>query len=284
MSTSSVRNFYQTLGAKLTTIYPQHEAQNIASILIEETTGYSKMRFLMEDIELDENQFIQLMSATKRLLQHEPLQHVLGKAWFYNLEFHVNSSVLIPRPETEELVQWIIENSKTQQRLLDIGTGSGCIPITLSKHTNRCNISGFDISEKALIVAEKNNSSHAAEVHFRKCDILQWNKFVGSAEKWDIIISNPPYIRESEAKQMQKNVLQNEPHIALFVPDNDALLFYYTIADFAKKHLNSGGYLFFEINEAYGSQTVKMLAEKGFTGIELRKDIHQKDRMIMASL
>lgn len=216
----------------------------------------------------------------ERLRNNEPIQYVLGETEFYGLNFKVNSSVLIPRPETEELVEWILlETKQTNPHLLDVGTGSGCIAITLAKHLDNSTVDAWDISDKALEVAFDNAAINNVSVKFSKVDVL---KPLTINNHFDIIVSNPPYIADSEKKNMEKNVLDFEPSEALFVPNNESLIFYDRIADIAQKLLNNNGLLYFEINQAKGGEIVELLQRKGFADVELKKDISGNYRMIRA--
>jgi len=210
------------------------------------------------------------------LKTNKPIQHIIGEAEFYGLKFKVNEHTLIPRPETEELVQWILEHKFTSA--LDIGTGTGCIPIALKKNKD-AEISAIDVSESALLVAKENAKINEVEINFLLQDILKTT----TLPKVDVIISNPPYVLDKEKELILANVLDNEPHLALFVPDNNPLLFYKKIADLAFTSLPKNGLLFFEINEHLGKETVAMLSAIGFVDIQLKKDINDKDRMIKAT-
>ena len=220
----------------------------------------------------------------QKLKEEFPIQYILGTAHFMDLDFKVDENVLIPRPETEELVYCIIQDAKKQAdsiQILDIGTGSGCIPICLKKELPKAQIFGVDVSEAALKVAKSNSKKHQLEVDFQVLDILDknaWNTF----GKLDVIVSNPPYIPLNEKELMRNNVLKFEPDLALFVENNDPLLFYRTIAEFAQKHLKSNGFLYYEINENYGKATVDLLIEMGFSDVELEQDMSGRDRMIRA--
>ncbi|RZL59919.1 MAG: peptide chain release factor N(5)-glutamine methyltransferase [Pedobacter sp.] len=220
-----------------------------------------------------------LIEVLKHLKTGKPVQQVLGESVFYGLRFNINDKVLIPRPETEELVDWVIKEIRDKKEsLLDIGTGSGCIPIAIKKHLPEISVSALDISAEALEVAKSNAKLNNVEINFVEADILKY-----SVDKsYDVIVSNPPYIRQLEKADMHENVLAHEPHSALFVSDENPLIFYNAICDFAIKNLNPNGYLFFEINEYLWEETLQLLIDKHFKNIELRKDMQGKDRMIMA--
>ena len=220
------------------------------------------------------------------LQQEKPIQYITGEAWFFGLQFDVNENTLIPRPETEELVEWIIESQKSKVQsqkceILDIGTGTGCIPISLKTNLPQANVSAIDVSEKALEVAKRNAVSNRVDISFIQADILEVEDL---SQYFDIIVSNPPYVRNLEKEEIKKNVLDYEPHLALFVEDTDALLFYRKIAQLALKNLAPNGLLFFEINQYLGKETVELLENMGFKNIELKKDIYGNDRMIRCSI
>ena len=219
------------------------------------------------------------------LQQEKPIQYITGEAWFYGLKFEVNENTLIPRPETEELVEWILNSLITQHptpfTILDIGTGSGCIPISLKANLPQANVSAIDVSEKALEVAKRNAVSNKVEVNFIQSNILEVEDL---NRHFDMIVSNPPYVRNLEKEEIKKNVLDYEPHLALFVEDTDALLFYRKIAQLALKNLAQNGLLFFEINQYLGKETVELLQNLGFKNIELKKDMYGNDRMIRCSI
>ena len=224
---------------------------------------------------LNKSQLSKIKQIVAELKTHKPIQYILGKTEFYGLKIKVNEHTLIPRPETEQLVDWILkENFVTA---LDIGTGSGCIPIALAKHTD-AKVLAIDVSEDALLIAEENAKNNEVEIDFIHQDILQTN----SLQKVDLIVSNPPYVLESEKEKMQENVLDYEPELALFVEDKNPLIFYKKIASLAINFLNENGKLFFEINAKFGKETIEMLADIGFVNIELKKDMNDKDRMIKA--
>ena len=219
------------------------------------------------------------------LQQEKPIQYITGEAWFYGLQFEVNENTLIPRPETEELVEWILNSPIIQHptpiTILDIGTGTGCIPISLKANLPQANVSAIDVSKQALEVAKRNAELNKVEVNFIQTNILEVENL---NQHFDVIVSNPPYVRNLEKQEIKKNVLDYEPHLALFVEDTDALLFYRKIAQLALKNLSPNGLLFFEINQYLGKETVELLENLGFKNIELKKDIYGNDRMIKCSI
>jgi release factor glutamine methyltransferase len=231
------------------------------------------------EITVEEEQYWD--SVLSQLKMQKPIQYILGETSFYGLTFQVNEHTLIPRPETEELVQWILETYPTNSQisLLDIGTGTGCIPITLKKKLPKVTVFALDVSEKALEVATKNASMNQVDVTFLQNDILATTTL---EQQFDVIVSNPPYVRELEKKEINTNVLKFEPHLALFVADNDALLFYRKIAQLAQEYLQPNGQLFFEINQYLGTEMIALVASYGFTEIELRQDVYGNDRMLRA--
>ena len=218
------------------------------------------------------------------LQQEKPIQYITGEAWFYGLKFEVNENTLIPRPETEELVEWILNSPiihhPSSMNILDIGTGTGCIPISLKANLPQANVSAIDVSEKALEVAKRNAKSNKVEINFIQTNILEVEDL---NQYFDIIVSNPPYVRNLEKEEIKKNVLDYEPHLALFVEDTDALLFYRKIAQLALKNLTPNGLLFFEINQYLGKETVELLQNIGFKNIELKKDMYGNDRMVKST-
>lgn len=266
-------------------IYSEGESNSILRIVFEDVFKIQKADYHRD---ISENEIETLKGIRNRLLENEPIQYILGEADFYGLKFRVNASVLIPRSETEELVYWILEVGKKEQKnpnfsLLDIGTGSGCIPITLKKKMPEWKISAIDIDNGALKIAQENADLNNVFVRFVQSDILD-KKGWSSESKYDIIVSNPPYIPGNEKHLMPANVLGFEPNIALFVTDENPLIFYETIADFALKNLKPGGNLFFEMNEFNAIQVKNLLNLKGFQNTEIRKDINGKNRMIRANL
>lgn len=290
-----IQEAYTQLMYQLFELYDDREAANIADWTIEHITGFKRIdRITNKQFPLNKSQQELLQTYTVQLLQHMPVQYVLHEAWFAGMNLYVDENVLIPRPETEELVEWLVEESKKSkiktclpdrqgQKVLDIGTGSGCIPVALKKKLPALDVHALDVSEGALNVAQKNADAQNTPINFYKADILDKTTWT-SLPKFDIIVSNPPYIKQSEEKDMRNNVLGHEPHLALFVPDEDALLFYRMIAEFSLKHLNESGKLFFEINEALGKEVKQLLHNYGYSEIELRKDLQGKDRMIKATV
>ncbi len=281
----SIQEAYKKLLFQLYELYDNREAANIADMVIEFVTGQRKTdRIIYKTIPLNFEQQEQLENLTQELLQYKPVQYVLKESWFSGMKFFVDESVLIPRPETEELIEWIIqeikENKITSDSVLDIGTGSGCIPISLKKRNEKYAVSALDISEGALKVAAKNANDLNAEINFICSDFLDeknWNEF----PVFDIIVSNPPYVKQSESETIRKIVIDFEPHLALFVPDEDPLLFYKKIARFGKDHLSKTGNIFVEINESLGKEATTLFRKENFT-VEVRKDMHGKDRMLKA--
>lgn len=264
--------------------YPLEEINSFFSWLAEHYLGYTRLDIsLQKDKMLLPESEALFYAALKRLQDHEPIQYIIGKTEFYGLPFKVTPATLIPRCETEELVAWIISNSKLQnpnfktESLLDIGTGTGCIAISLAKHLTNATLSALDISEAALHVAKENAILNNVTINFFQTDILTTASL---PSKFDIIVSNPPYVREQEKKQMQRNVLEHEPEGALYVSDKDPLLFYIKITSLAYKHLNPGGLLYFEINEYLSDEMKQLLEVSGFKNVALKKDIFGKFRMI----
>lgn len=297
-----------TTRSALLSYYDTREAAQICDWVLEHVSGKKRIDRLMDkEALLTADQQSRLAQILAELQSYRPIQYVLGEAWFAGMKFFVNEAVLIPRPETEELVEWMVEDTLNAERLtrnaeqeisniehrtpnteqgtkniLDIGTGSGCIPIALAKKLPHCSVSAIDVSEAALAVALKNAANLEADVQFLQTDFLdelQWPHL----PVIDIIVSNPPYIKVAEQENMARHVLDFEPSLALFVPDEDALLFYRKIAAFGKTHLRAEGGVFVEINEALGKETVTLFEQLGYT-VTLRKDLQGKDRMIKATL
>ena len=293
----SLKEYKKLFSETLKDIFPSTEIDTFFLYLMQEYLGFTRVDLVLQsDFIIDQNTKNLFDRALERLKNQEPIQYILGKTDFFGLPFLVDKNTLIPRPETEELVAWIIDeveilNNKSSPKisLLDIGTGSGCIPISLAKNIDFAAIYAIDISIKTLEVALKNADSNQVSISFFEMDILKTSNLdLLSKDKtqinFDIIVSNPPYVRESEKSAIDKNVLENEPHQALFVSDENPLVFYEKIADLALLHLSRNGLLFFEINQYLGNQTVNMLLKKGFKNIELRKDIFGNNRMIKANI
>lgn len=268
----------------LSELYPSEEVQSFFNILSEKYLNLSRIEIALNpERTISATEAEKFQKAILRLQNHEPIQYIIGETEFYGLPFKVNKHTLIPRPETEELVEWILSGFPPSgaRGILDIGTGSGCIAISLAKNLPNAKISALDISEEALKIAEANAKLNKVEVNFFQTDILAAETL---PKQYDVIVSNPPYVRELEKKQMQQNVLKYEPHSALYVKDEDPLLFYRAISRLAKNHLNPGGKLFFEINEYLAYEMTELLKAAGFKNIEIKKDIYGKDRMLKCKI
>jgi release factor glutamine methyltransferase len=276
----------QQLTTSLYELYDNREAANIADWVMEHVTGMRKIdRIMHKQSLLSPERVDQLQQYTRELLTHKPVQYVLHEAWFYGMAFYVDENVLIPRPETEELVEWIVSSLQpptSYLSILDIGTGSGCIPVSLKKKLPQAAIYACDVSEQALAVAAKNAATQQAPVQFLQADFLDAASWP-SLPAVDIIVSNPPYIPQHNESSMLQNVLAYEPHLALFVPNEDPLVFYEAIARFAQEKLRPGGMIFVEIHEDLGAQTKALFEAKGFTA-EVKKDFQGKDRMVKANV
>lgn len=264
--------------------YEADEAEALTRFLCTQLLGFSdKDYFLKPSVTLTSQQKSCLDDAVARLQNNEPIQYIVREADFCGLSFIVTPDVLIPRPETAELVQWIAEESNNAKDLLDIGTGSGCISISLAKKLPKTNIEGWDLSEAALSVASQNNLLNQTSVIFKQQDILHVPEPY-MIRRWDVIISNPPYITEVEKAQMKNNVLKWEPSMALFVPNEQPLLFYEAIARYGKQALRTGGSIYFEINPLYSNRICELLGTFGYKNIEVRKDLYDRNRMIKANI
>lgn len=264
---------------QLSTFYLKEEIRSISLWITEFVTKCSATQLLAFDVELTSEWKYQIDEIIEKLRKNYPIQYIIGEVEFCGLKFSVNENVLIPRTETAELVSWILQDEKPNT-ILDIGTGSGCIAISLAKQLNSAEVFAFDISSAALEVATENAiKNNVKNIHFKKTNILEP---YFDEEKYDLIVSNPPYITQSEKRDMQKQVIDFEPHIALFVEDFEPLIFYEKIAIFAQNHLQKNGALFFEINRLFGKQIINLLQNLNFSEIELRKDSFGNDRMIKA--
>ena len=282
---------------QLQTVYEEQEASNITGLVLEQVTGLSKTETVWKrEQEISEEAKQQLDLDIERLKKHEPIQYVMNKTWFYGMELYVDKNVLIPRPETEELVKWIVDDARetgknvfvrspveadetTLLKILDVGTGSGCIALALKKAMPKAEVWGCDLSEEALNVARRNGSSLDIRVDFQGVDFLdeEQQKFLPTV---DIIVSNPPYVPLKDKDQMHSNVVDHEPHTALFVTDNEPLVFYRALAEFGKRRLYEEGSIYMEIHEDLGAEVVRLFEEAGYQEVELRKDMQGKDRMV----
>lgn len=283
MKLSEIKQLFLT---SLTPFFPSEEIGSFFHLLASHYLGYIRFETVINASEeltaANESHFLR---ALERLKQQEPIQYILGTAHFYDLELKVNKYTLIPRPESEELVQWIIDDvkriSEKPIQILDIGTGSGCIAIALAKHLDGASVSALDISSEALEVARTNAERLEVNIDCIQADILSVNTL---PQQYDLIVSNPPYVRQLEKKAMNKNVLRFEPEQALYVSDEDPLLFYRTIAQLARMNIVEGGALYFEINEYLSKEMERMLKDEGYTSVALRNDMYGKPRMMKAQL
>jgi release factor glutamine methyltransferase len=283
----TIKHYRDYFIQELTPLYDAGEAESFFYLTLEAKHQLKRVDLALQpDLAFSESELKIWSFILEQLKKEIPIQYILGVTHFYGLEFEVNSAVLIPRPETEELVDWIIQNSKlkaqnSKLKILDIGTGSGCIAIALAKNLPNAQVFALDVSEKALATAKKNAEKNQVQLTFIHQSILET---VDLAQEFDIIVSNPPYVRELEKQEIKKNVLDNEPHLALFVEDNDALIFYRKIAQLAQKNLNPKGQLYFEINQYLGQEMLDLLRGMGFKNCELRQDIYGNDRMIQCAI
>ena len=280
----NLSTFYRNFIRDLQQIYSAHEAANITAMCFEKIAGITKSDVIKNpDLNLSEINIKNIETSLSELLLHKPVQYVLGEAWFYKLKFKVDEHVLIPRPETEELVNEINDFIKEScfKKIIDIGTGSGCIPIAIKKTFPETIVTAIDIDENAITVAKENASMIQTEINFFQMNFLDpanWNLF----EKFDVIISNPPYIPFSEKELMDKNVTNYEPHLALFVPNEKPLVFYEAIALFSKTHLAENGKIFMEVHENLAKEVSDLFSQHEFK-TEIKKDIFEKERMVMAT-
>ena len=281
-----IKNYKSQFVTQLLPIYDAQEVESFFYLIMENKRQLRRIDLALDiNLAFSETEIQEWNSILGKLKLQIPIQYILGSTEFYGLPFLVNENVLIPRPETEELVQWIISNNLTIQKsnnlkILDIGTGSGCIAISLAKNLPNATVFALDISEKALAISQKNAEINNVNVNFINKDILKINDFKDLTTQFDIIVSNPPYVRNLEKAEINKNVLDNEPHLALFVEDEDALIFYRKIAQLAQENLAENGQLYFEINQYLGKETKELVEKLNFQNIELRKDIYGNDRMI----
>ena len=269
----------------LSPLYSREEVKSFTSILFEHIIGLSRLKVHLNHQErIPDAKLTEFEEIIDRLKNYEPIQYIIGETEFYGLRFKVSPAVLIPRPETEELVDWVLKDYQNSRlNILDIGSGSGCIPIALAENLTHSTAEGWDISEEALTIARENAANNNVKVHFENLDILKWQTYQ-TQKMYDIIVSNPPYVTLSDKQSMLPNVTEYEPHLALFVPEEDPLVFYRKISDFALCHLRPGGRLYFEINEKLGDDLAILLENKSFKEVILRKDINGRDRMIRCTI
>ncbi|SFU73321.1 release factor glutamine methyltransferase [Pustulibacterium marinum] len=284
-----LKEFHKQFQETLSSLYEKGEVNTFFFMLTEAFLGINRLQLaLRPDLELTATDLAKMQQALEELKVERPIQYIIGKTEFYELEFLVNEDTLIPRPETEELVDWIVQDVKASenqsQRILDIGTGSGCIAISIANKLSKAEVSAIDLSEGALKVAHENAQLNSVTVNFVQQDILnvEESNALFQNESLHVVVSNPPYVRNTEKRDMRNNVLQYEPKTALFVTDEDPLIFYVRIADFASEKLIQGGVLYFEINQYLAEETQKMVESKGFYNVEIRKDLRGNFRMLKA--
>lgn len=283
-----IKDEFQAFYQSLLSLYKKREARHITHLVFEEVCGLSRLDLITKDnFSLPQVQQQILKEKLGQLIQHKPVQYVLGKCWFYRLPFYVNEHVLIPRPETEELAEWIIGEQANEKNnsgnktltILDAGTGSGCLAIALKNNIPDAHIIAIDISRQALQVAKQNALMNKADIEFRQRNMLEDNWLAGMSPL-DIIVSNPPYIPRKEKQSMPRNVVSFEPHEALFVPDNDPLVFYKALIECGRQQLKAGGKFFMEIHEALGNSVINLFEKSGFENIQLRRDLNGRNRMV----
>lgn len=281
-----LKTYKSTFLQELSSLYDEKEIESFFYVVLESFHNKKRIDLALNPaMEMDAMQLLRWESVLSDLKKEKPIQYILGETEFYGLPFLVNENTLIPRPETEELVDLIVVESRKSKveslKILDIGTGSGCIAISLAKNLPNAQVSAIDVSEKALATAQKNAEINKVDVNFILKNILETEVL---DENYDIIVSNPPYVRNLEKEEIKPNVLEYEPHLALFVDDNDALLFYRKIAELAKRNLSENGKLYFEINQYLGKETFELLEGMGFKNVILKKDIYENDRMISCEI
>ncbi len=294
--TMNIRQYRDQFIQKLSPLYGEDEAESFFYLILENKRQLKRVDLALNpDLVFSENEIVIWDELSKQLELEIPVQYLLGSTSFFGLEFLVNENVLIPRPETEELVEWIVQSQESKIKgqeiiiksqtsrikILDIGTGSGCIAISLANNIPNAAVFAIDVSPEALETAKKNAENNQVSVTFLEKNILETFDL---EQEFDIIVSNPPYVRNLEKEEIKKNVLEYEPHLALFVADDNALVFYRKIAELAKKNLAPNGQLFFEINQYLGPEMIELLKELDFKNIELKKDIYGNDRMIYGNI
>jgi len=270
----------------LSGIYNDNEKKILFRILLEDIFDLPEIEISSKKhVKISEEQLEVLKQSLTQLKSGKPIQLITGLTYFYGDKYYTSPHALIPRPETEELVDKVLRDIDNKQsstlRIIDMGTGSGCIAISLKKKLPNSTVYALDVSKEALLTAKKNAGKHAVDIHFIQADILKWAGIFEN-QHFDIIVSNPPYIQQREKKEMEKNVLNYEPHLALFVPDEAPLLFYDAIADFAQSHLSHEGKIYFEINQRLGQEVLSLLKTKNFSSLDLFQDMHGADRIVLA--
>ena len=281
----TIKELQKSIFSHISTFLDTREARTITNIIIEHFTNYDKLHVnLNPQTEISPTIIERINVAIKRLSKNEPIQYILGESFFCGLKFIVNRSVLIPRPETEELCMWIIEENKSANKIMDICTGSGCIAVSLAKKIKNSDVYAVDISSDALKIATENTLLNNVKVNFLQYNILNSDFLYSIGEKFDIIVSNPPYVRDMEKSFMDKRVLDYEPHIALFVDDDNPLIFYDVILNFGQKHLNNNAKLYVEINENFAGEVAELFEKYGYSDIYIKKDINDKDRIIRGTM
>lgn len=285
-----LKTYKATFLQELSPLYDAKEIESFFFIVLEHYHQMKRIDLALNpDLAIDAQQLAYWNTILAELKKQKPIQYILGATEFFGLSFLVDENTLIPRPETEELVEWIIQSTKsevqnTKLKIVDIGTGSGCIAISLAKNLPNAQVAAIDVSEKALAIAKKNAEINKVTIDFICENVLQLSTFDFRLSTFDIIVSNPPYVRNLEKVEIKSNVLDYEPHLALFVDDDDALLFYRKIAELAQKNLSENGKLYFEINQYLGNETVDLLRKKGFKEIVLKQDVYGNDRMISCKI
>lgn len=281
----NVLQYFRHVRLLLESVYEKNEARTLALIIFEHYTGFDLKKLItVHKAEITDFQRSEMAGAVQRLLAHEPVQHITGMALFYGNRFMVNNQVLIPRPETEELVRWIINDYEDADSfcLADIGTGSGCIAISLALNLHNAKISGFDVSPAALTTAIMNNQFNGANASFYLCDIFKPESW--PSQYYDVIVSNPPYVPESEKKDLPLNVKLYDPPLALFVPDSDPLLFYKALAHFAVNRLHAEGWIYLEVHQMFADNVAALLSQSGFGNVIVKTDLNNRKRMVRATV
>jgi release factor glutamine methyltransferase len=282
-----LKNYKSEFIKALSSLYDEMEIESFFYIILEQFHNKKRIDLALQpEMEMDALQLLRWETVLSELKKEKPIQYILGETEFYGLRFRVNENTLIPRPETEELVELIISDNQITKNtnsltILDIGTGSGCIAISLAKNLSNAKVSAIDVSEKALEMAKKNAEINEVNVNFILADVLKLSTL---QQKYDVIVSNPPYVRNLEKHEIKPNVLEFEPHLALFVEDDDALIFYRKIAELALKNVSENGKIYFEINQYLGKETVELFENLGFKNVKLIKDIYENDRMVSATI